>query len=408
MLYFKNTELAESQHVSLRTVLNWIEAAKEGKLELELHDTNGKTHVANTARNLQTIAHLVEDRRKYRNKRGLKTVSPLPEFYDLYSEQQVFDIISSLDLYNEIPYQYSYFGGGVDYWDEFSYRKTQETAPNDLTATWGLLQQSYAYLDNLLSTYSRVNIVDLGPGNGLPAKELLAHLVQQGKMGNYIGIDISASMLGVAERNIAEWFDGQVPFKGYVRDIHYDRFADIIAGEHIRSTNKTVNLVLLAGGTVNNLRSPDAALRLIHDSMGRDDLFLYSLRLDSAASRQYFDFHTSPANTVLTQGQRFVPDLLQIDESLYDVAMGYNPAMHQRYVRIQLKVALTIAFTFNHGQRHIHFNKGESILLLRMKHQTPSEVIQQFSRNKFSTLQMSLTNSEEFMLSISRINREVE
>ena len=80
MLYFKNSDLAYTHHVSVRTVRNWIDAAKQGKLVLDLHTHNGRQYVSNTARNLSTIERMVEDRKKYRPHRAVKVVTPKPEF----------------------------------------------------------------------------------------------------------------------------------------------------------------------------------------------------------------------------------------------------------------------------------------------------------------------------------------
>jgi len=42
MLYFKKSELAETYHISEKTVTNWIRETKAGKLHLELHEANGR------------------------------------------------------------------------------------------------------------------------------------------------------------------------------------------------------------------------------------------------------------------------------------------------------------------------------------------------------------------------------
>ena len=67
MHYFKHSELAQQYAISLRTIHNWIEAARANKLALTLHESGSKTYIANTAQNLRTIAQLVESRKKYRN-----------------------------------------------------------------------------------------------------------------------------------------------------------------------------------------------------------------------------------------------------------------------------------------------------------------------------------------------------
>ncbi len=96
MLYFKNIELAEKYHVSLGTVRNWIEAAQSKRVGVTLHYKNGKPYVANTASNILAIELLVEGGRKYRPHRTFKALTPRPEFYQLYSQTQIHDIITNL------------------------------------------------------------------------------------------------------------------------------------------------------------------------------------------------------------------------------------------------------------------------------------------------------------------------
>jgi len=202
MLYFKKAELAETYHISEKTVTNWIREAKDGKLNLELREEQGRAWIANTTRNIELIEQLVERRKKFRNSRGLKAITPKPEFYELYNQQQIFDITSSLDIYHEVAPDYTYFNGGAEYWDKYAQRLASETVPNLLTSTIKQLKTNQGYIDDLISKYKRVNIVDIGPGNALPVKELLQHLLDQGNLGRYIALDISPSILKVAERNI--------------------------------------------------------------------------------------------------------------------------------------------------------------------------------------------------------------
>src|SRR5581483_9848106 len=297
MLYFKNTELAEQYHISLRTVLNWIEAAKEGRLDLELYDKDGKTYIANTPRNITEIEKIVEDRKKYRNTRGFKVIAPKPELYDLFNRKQLFDIISDLDVHHETQCQYSYFDEGADKWDELAWRQVEETSPNYLRSTVKLLEVNQSYIDELLAPYKRVNLVDIGPGNALPVKELLGHLLEQGRLGRYIALDMSPRMLEIVRRNVEEWFGGKVQFEGHQIDINYDRFADLLADEYIKQdAGSTINLVLAFGGTLTNLNSPERALKVIQSSMGRHDLLMYTLKLDTERSRNYFS-HLSQSDS---------------------------------------------------------------------------------------------------------------
>lgn len=408
MLYFKNPELAKMHHVTLRTVLNWIEAAKQGKLDLTLHTEKDKSYIANTARNTAAIKQLVEERRKYRNTRAVKVVTPRPEFYKLYTEAQVYDIVANLEIHHEIPRQYNYFDGGAGNWDKYAQRLAQEDAPNVLTRTHDLLNTSGSYLESLLKGHKRVNVVDIGVGNALPVKSLLADLLKKGVLGRYIAIDISSAMLEIAERNIAKWFDGKVHFEGYELDFNYDRFANVLAEEYLSENSEdTVNLVLVLGGTFSNLRKPDGAFKVVHDSMGLNDILVHTDKLDSETSRRFFDFNYNiSGNTPLAPNHRFIFDLLNIDDSFYDVEMGFDERIRQRYIRVRFKLALKIQFDFSVGRRVVELNKGDQVLLWRAWVSSALDIINQFDRNDFYMLHSSQTEDQEYILTVSRVKCE--
>ncbi len=407
MLYFKNVELAETYHISLRTVLNWIESTKKGKLDLTLHTQDGKTYVANTSKNIAIIEKLVEAGKKYRNTRGFKVVTPKPEFYKLYDQQQIFDIVSSLDIHREIPRQYNYFDGGANYWDEYSERLAAEKTPNVINSTIKLLAKNQGYIDELLTRYKKINVIDIGVGNALPVKDFLAHLLERNVLGRYVALDISPEMLEIARRNVNKWFGGKIAFEGYELDINYDRFTSIIAGEYLKKDPEdTLNLVLLLGGTLCNMRQPDGAFRVIHDSLGRNELFIHTQKLDTEASRRYFDFNVDPGKSTLAPIHGFTVDLLNIDKSLYDVELGFDNELQQRYSRIRLKVAITIRFEFDEGERLIHLNKGDAVLVWRSWQQSALDVVRQFDSNGFQPLQISQTEDTEYILTVSRIKTE--
>lgn len=407
MLYFKHSDLAKQYNVSIRTVHNWIDAAKTGKLDVTLHEVGNKLYVANTAKNIGVIAQLIESRKKYRNTKAVKVITPRPEFYEVYSEKQVYDITTNLEIHHEIPRQYNYMDGGAGHWDKYAERLAKEDDPNVVNSTIKLLETNQNYLDDLLSKYKKINVIDIGVGNAYPTRDLLAHIIEQGKMGRYIALDISPDILKIARHNIQEWFSDKIDFEGYECDINYDRFSDLLIQEYARKDAKdTVNLVLLLGGTLANMRTPDGAYKVIHDSMGINDLLVYTKKLDTQATRQYFDFSLNPGETRLADIHRLVVDLLGIDESYYDVELGYNPELKQRFERIRLKVSVVLKFKFEEGEREIEFNKGSSILTWRAHQQSAIDVHEQFDRNDFYVLHSSQTDDEEYILTISRVKRD--
>jgi uncharacterized SAM-dependent methyltransferase len=385
-------------------VHNWIDASKHKKLGLKLHEQKGRTYIANIPQNILLLEQFAEKGKKYRNSLHHKTATPTPEFYNLYSRKQILDIISNLTIHKEIPRQYNYFDQGSVNWERFADHQWEEKTPNLLKGTIDLLRANFEAIDRLVKGHSLINVIDIGPGNALPVRDLLNHLLEKGILHRYIAIDISEEMLHIAGRNIKEWFGDSVQFEGHVRDITFERFDDLLVDDMLdKNAEETINLALLLGATPMNFQAPYDLLKVIYSSLGHDDLLIYTDKPDTEADRRYFAVNADPGASALSAKYSFIFDLLNIDESLYDVEMGFNVEQRVRYIRVRLKVALTIKFEFENGERNVKFDKGDTILLWRAWHQTALELISEFDKTGFTLLQSSLTKDRQYFLSISGV-----
>lgn len=404
MQYFKNVDLTKMYPVSEKAVRNWISAAKEGKLELALYEKDDRHYIANVTRNFAIIDSLVEERKKYANSTTRKTVIPCRDFYNVYNEEQVLDIISGLEIYKEIPFQYTYFNGGAEYWDKYASRLLADNLPSTLTSTISLLNLNLRYIESLIKNCKKVNIVDVGVGNGLPARDLLQYLLDKKLLGRYIAIDLSDSMLKVAQRNVEKWFNDQVKFEGYVKDINYDRFKDTMTEELLSSdADQTITIVLLFGGTIHNLREPLEALRLVHDSMRPNDLLLHSKRLDTETARRSFDLNPSHQVELVPPQFKFLLNLLSIPDDAYAMEQRFDERQGLRRFSIRIKTALTIEFKYKGIDRVLTFDKGDVILLERIWHHSAADVYKYLDESHFNLMHASQTEDHDYLLTVSRI-----
>lgn len=404
MLYFKHNELAEKYRVSLKTVHNWIDTAKRGKVNLKLYKTSNRTYIADTAENTLVLQKLATKGKKFRNTLHHKTIRPNPNFYEIYNHRHILDIITNLSVHREIPREYNYFEEGAVNWDKWLRHLAAEEASNILKGTVELISINTEALDRLLEGAKKVNVIDLGVGNAHPVKELLHHLIEKQLLHRYIGIDISTAMLSIAERNVKEWFGDKINFEGHVRDISYDHFDDLLVDDMVgKDAEETINLVLLLGMTPSNIRSFTDAFKAAYSSMNSNDLLLYVTKPDTEASRQYLDFNPVPGESKLSPNHKYVLDLMNIDESFYDVEMGFDVKQRMRYVRVRLKTAITIDFSYGQIDRAVSFEKGDTILLLRVWHLTAIENIAELEKIGLKSLQFSLTKDQQYLLTISGV-----
>jgi len=405
--YFKNTELAKIYNVSEKSVRNWIQAARDGKLDLQLYEKEDKFWIANTTRNTALIEQQVEKGKKFKNSRAFKTVSPSKDFYAFYTQREILDIISNLTIHHEVPTQYTYADGAARYWDSYANRLSAEESPNVLNRTLELLSSSEKSLDTFIEGYGKVNIVDLGPGNGLPIRPTIAKFLEEGRLNRYIAIDSSKEMLDILEQNVKKWFKGKVKFEGYVLDFSYQRFDHLFTDDYARDeADAPINLVCLLGGTLSNFRSPSQTLQMVNQSMGIRDLLLYTAYLDTPATRRYFDFNTAQPNQKYRS--ELILEKMGIDDSLYSIEQVFDEKKSARLISIVPKIDLTVAFQLANGVRYVELKKNVPILLWRHWHQKPVEMIREFDRGSFNILQLTQSRDQQYLIMISNIKTNTQ
>lgn len=362
MHYYKSQELADLYGVSRRTVTNWIKQTREGKLDLELGEDKNEFYIIKSRLNQNKIDQIVSERQKYLNSRSRKQVTPKPQFYQIYSEQQIYDIIQSLQLYRELPLKYSYFGEGAKLWDEF------RSYPGGTFDTKFLVESNQSYIDAVLQKFEKINIVDIGVGNGLGAKEVIEYAELKGKLNKYVGIDISSDMLTIAKNNIKLWFGNKVTCEMHECDISNQTFGDIIAEPVNNDVNtpQVGNLLLLFGGSISNFKYPNDVLRNINKSMGSEDILLCQFKIGTEAVKNRLSFIVNYQNQSST-----VLDLLGIDKSLYSQEIGFDEKEAIRFGRIRLNRTLKIDFHLPKGKWQVDLKKQETILTYRASFNDP-------------------------------------
>lgn len=405
MKYFKNTELAKIHHVSEKTVRNWIKSSKSGKNKIKLYQHNGYTYIANTSQNNAFIEQLVAKGKKYKNSRGFKTVKPKPAFYKTYTVEQILHIISSLVIHREIPTQYTYADGGAAFWDNYAQRLYSEPNPNIINQTIELLSESTECLSRFVNQHPKINIVDLGPGNGLPIKNTLEHFVQSGRVNKYIAIDCSDQMLDILEKNVRGWFGDKLSFQRTVRDFSRQPFDDLFLDDYTNDEKDVpINVVFFLGNTLNNFRSPRQALHNINESLGPNDILVYSGYLDTPKTRRYFDFNVSTGSQVNQKiRSELILGLLGIEDSLYDIETKYNEQNRERSICMVPKFDILIEFELSKGTRSIEISKGDPILIWRGRHNNSVETISQFDESGFEPAHLATTKDRQYLLLTSKI-----
>jgi len=63
--------------------------------------------------------------------------------------------------------------------------------------------------------------------------------------------------------------------------------------------------------------------------MGVNDFLIHHQTVDTRLGRHYFDFNDGTSSSRLAPNHRYIFDLLNIDESLYEVEMGFDTELSE-------------------------------------------------------------------------------
>lgn len=408
MVYYKNNEAAKKYGVARTTIINWIEQAKQGRYKLEIYEENEKAFLANTSKNHIFLEKLAREGKKFKRTDFAKRITPKKEFYSVFNDKEILDILHNIDVYNEIPVQYTYFNAGADLWDEYVQRLAKEGTVNFLTNTILLLDLNLSYIYELIQKYKHINVIDIGVGNAYPVKSLLKFLLEKGLIQKYIGIDISQEMLTIAENNLHSWFGNALKVETYVRDINCDKLEDLLYDPYFKSPTQEpqgVNLILYLGGTVSNQRTPDRSLESINCSMGKNDILLFSKKLDTENSRSYFEFFIKDVNEKLSDRHRFVIDLLNIQQDDYESKQFYSKKEKSRFIQLTFLKDIQVEIKVGNTIRYLTINNGDKIILWRSLHQNFMDISNQLEKIDFDILQTTKSPDKEYILVIAGVKQ---
>jgi uncharacterized SAM-dependent methyltransferase len=404
MRFLKNGELIRRYGVSDKTVRNWIAASLTGKLDLKVVEDRDKHYIADTVGNDQMLKKLTVKGRKYRNGRTYKVVSPKDEFYELYSLPQIIDIANLLEKEKELSWDYSYFGEAAAYWNQYLNEMYAAGEGNLLTNTIETFKFSYPYVDAITSHYDHINVVNICIGNNLVAKDIIAHIKNQGKLNRCIALDLSPDILDVAEKNTDKWFDNEVKLEKYVVDVRYQWFGDILAhNPKVMDAGSVMNLVLFIGGPIVCFKWPEQVLHTIHDSLGANDLLFTSQKRDTNEARDFFDFNVKSDTTLTGFRRNIMAHLLSIEPNFYTLEQAFDPQLRMRYMQLRLNVSVAVKFETETFTKTVELEKGDALFLWRSWQYSDEQILGKLRESDFSVLQTIQSKDKQLLATISKV-----
>lgn len=406
MNIIKNIDISRKYGVSPTTVANWIEAAINNKNNLQIGIKGVKNYILDTANNHLLMQKMTEDGKKHKNLDARRVIKPLPEFYEIFSESQISEIILGLENYNEILLKYTYLKSGAVDWQNYSKRTIKENIINTISNTQTILNNSIDKILSYVEDKQKINLIDIGPGDIAPIKNMLHRLVLENKINKYIGIDFSPEMLKICETEFKKEFPDNIMLDLFVEDVSNDFFQSNLfkLSRETGLDQNNLNVILFIGSTIENEPNYSKTLLNIVSNISKRDILVIGQTLDSDSGKSYFDL-SDISNDTLEAPQQFlwIPRLLNILPEEHTIEKYYSEQENCRKADLILNTDIVIDFSYFGINSSLEFRKGERITLWRHRHHSFDEIITEFNNAGLEIIHTTTSKDMAQVLIMARI-----
>lgn len=91
------------------------------------------------------------------------------ELYDIMTEIQLINLINYIKINSFIPVKYFYLGDGANIWDEIhntiNETKDDEIKKYGIESDKHILTHAFSFFKEYFNEFDTINLIDLGPGN---------------------------------------------------------------------------------------------------------------------------------------------------------------------------------------------------------------------------------------------------
>ena len=307
-----------------------------------------------------------------------RTAKPSSEFYSIFSEEEFLGIIHALEVVREIPLKYSYKGRGSKIWDNFYLKYIIPKWYRTSSVEIDLLKDNFEYINEHLKSFDKINVVDVGAGNSYPVKDFINRLNKLGKINKYIALDISEELLDLSRENFSKWFP-LIEFISHPIDIENSCIPKTLLNNQANlGTENTAKIFLHLGVTIGNHRNRVGVLKNFRDSMGKDDLMVFTNEIGSSSKwdgkvRGGCKYHAE-------QIYAWIKDKMGIRAEDCELVRKYDLETDSLVANIKFRHDYIIDFAFKGIDKTIEISEGEEITIWRHhKHEIP-ELLQEIER----------------------------
>jgi len=379
----KNIRVSQRYGVSRPTVGKWVENAQQGRNNLQLTEKDGRKYIIDNKHNAAEIARLKEHGVKYRNKIAYESVVPSNEFYKIFNRDQIIDITSTLEFNSEIPIKYTYLNGGADLWNNFI-QDNLKNYPHYIERSTALIKSNTPYLVYLLSSYEKINIIDLGPGEGTPVLQVIPEFLKAGTKVTYTAADISQRMIEIVNSKVKKEFP-QIDFDPLEIDFENESLQSYLFKKGLEANS--CNLIMYLGGNIGVYPDKVEHLGNIQKAMGQNDYLVVDNAIDEVTSRTSFK---SFDNQNFLRQFTWLAGELGLSSDMYEREFYYNAETNFRSFDIKLNKDVDIAVDIDGSQKIIKFKEGEKINVWRHSSWKSEQFMNDFYTAGFNVFHFSI------------------
>ncbi len=251
---------------------------------------------------------------------------------------------------------------------------------------------------NFISSFpncKKLNIIDVGCGNGEPVAPILDVLVKQDIQLRYVPIDISQDMLDIAEEFVKKNYE-KLQTKSVELDFEMGNFSDLMF--ELKKDGYS-NLLLFLGSTLGNHSDRQRVLTNFRDSMSSDDFLILGVELTNFSKINKIIPHYK--GKLAEDFLYLIPENIGIKRNNTECNVSWNDRLNQVEVKIVLKKNINAEI----DSEKFTLEKDEQILLSRSAKFTEWTITKLLSDVGFRTELLTTTEDRGYLLSMVQPTR---
>ncbi len=299
-------------------------------------------------------------------------------------KEQIPEFITALKGRHEIPLKFAYMDDGANNWDKIV--ENNDYLLGKIES--GMIAQNMDKITTCVK--KKVNLIDVGCGNGKKTIPFIEALSKTHKPTNYIALDISTEMLALAIKNISNEIKQNLNTQTFVIDFEEGNFAQIT--NMLRKVYYESNFLTMLGNTIGNPFDKDRVLSNLRESMTFNDHILIGIELvrGDDVGKILSHYRTAFVNKAVF----FCLEKMGVKHSDGETKVIYNKAKSQVEIYFVFRKNTKVKF----ADEIFDFKNGDKILLAISYKSTKPQLEKLLSKTGFKINLFMTNKSNDYAL----------